>query len=436
MIGLVKLARVAREDIFGMSLRGELVRSAMGSAMIRVAATALAFGASLLYARTLGPHGYGVYAYVLAWAGLLAIPVGLGFPEYLVREAARHELPLLTLSRWVDQRVLMTGVIAALMLALASIPPIAGKARPLFLLAAPYPLLTVLAQTRQSLLRARGHVVAGSWPMLLTPLLAVSGLTCLYFMQKSLAPAEVMAALTLAAFAPVGINHLQLRRLAARSNYGGQSALSPIRMKASLPFMWLGVLYLINSRADLIMVGTIKGAHAAGIYAVAARAGEVVPFFLAAANMALAPQVAKLYKAADRSRLQRLVTAASRRVFFLSLPLALLFLISARPLLGLLYGQAFSSGATALQILAGAQLFSVAAGSVGLILNMTGHERLTGAGIAISVAVNLLLNAILIPFWGITGAAVATGSSIVVWNLLLWFFVRRRLKLGPSTLGF
>ena len=100
-----------------------------------------------------------------------------------------------------------------------------------------------------------------------------------------------------------------------------------------------------------------------------------------------------------------------------------------------LFGADFVVGSTALQILVMAQLFSVLAGPTGVILNMTGYEHLAAVGVGISAIVNITLNSALIPLLDLTGAALATGASLVVWNILLWHWIRQRLNLRPSAVG-
>ena len=74
-------------------------------------------------------------------------------------------------------------------------------------------------------------------------------------------------------------------------------------------------------------------------------------------------------------------------------------------------------------------------GSVGVLLLMTGHEREAGIGMGVAVLLNSALNLLLIPAWGINGAAVASGLSIVCWNLILLVLVRKRLAIHPTILG-
>ncbi|HET7307467.1 MAG TPA: flippase [Gammaproteobacteria bacterium] len=406
-----------------------MIRSAGITAALKVGATTLAFGASLLYARVLGPHGYGLYAYVLAWVAVLTIPASLGLPQYLVREGAKFRASTNWLRRWGTRRIWISGGAAATLLACAVFVPEAAGARWLFVIAAPLPLINGMTSLRAALLQARGWVARSQWPLLiLGPMVALAALAALWELQGTLSPIELISATTGAALLPLLINELQLRRAAPKTDQDRPI----VSVRASLPFVWLGGLYLINNRADLIMLGALSGAHDAGIYAVSARAAELVTFFLAASNMVIAPRIARLHQDQQQKQLQRLVTASSRRVLAVSIPIALLFILAARPLLEYLYGTSYSEGATALQILASAQLFNVAVGPTGTILNMTGHERLCALGVGLSVTLNIALNGILIPYYGIEGAAIATGASLILWNLLLWYMIRRYLSFNST----
>ena len=99
------------------------------------------------------------------------------------------------------------------------------------------------------------------------------------------------------------------------------------------------------------------------------------------------------------------------------------------------FGAAYGGSGAALGILAIGQLCDAAFGSVVFLLNMTGHERDTVRGLSIGVVVNALLNLALIPLFGINGAAAATALTLLIWNVLLWRAVRRRLGIDSTALG-
>ncbi len=430
---LRQLIDTLRADLSVHTERGRMVRSAGATAALKVGATLLAFGASLIYARALGPHGYGLYAYVVAWAAVITIPVTMGLPGYLVREAAKQSTNMRRLRRWADRRVLVAGVLATVLMVCVWFLPQAAGARWLFVVAAALPLINVLQQVRSALLRARGLVARSQWPNLIAgPALMLIVLALIWGIRGRLQPIEVTAALVGAGLLALIINQIQLAR--TPSIPVDDSEIS-VRLRSALPFMWLGGLYLLNSRVDLIMLGAMKGASDAGIYAIATRAAELVTFIVTAANMTLQPRIARLYHEGNRPLLQRMITSAAKRVLLASLPLALLLIIAAWWLLDLLYGRAFTPAAVPLQILASAQLIVVGFGSVGTIVNMAGHERQSMKVLAFAVAINIVLNALLIPPLGIIGAAIATGVSRVLAQATLWWWLRWHLHIRSSAFG-
>jgi O-antigen/teichoic acid export membrane protein len=200
--------------------------------------------------------------------------------------------------------------------------------------------------------------------------------------------------------------------------------------------MWLNALFLVNSRTDLILLGAIKGTHEAGIYAVAARAAELVSFFLVVVNIAIGPRIAQLHQRADNAQLQALAKTAARYIFVVGALLATVAIGGAGFLLRHLYGTAFAGAATSLRILALAQLLCALAGPVGILLNMTEHTAASARAFALSAALNVAMILALVPPFGAVGAATATGISTVFCCWLRWSMVRRHLRIRPSCLGF
>ena len=76
----------------GDSLRAFLLRGVLGSGVLKIFHTLLILATAILLARTLGPEGYGIYAFAYALATLIAIPAQMGLPTLVVREVARYQL--------------------------------------------------------------------------------------------------------------------------------------------------------------------------------------------------------------------------------------------------------------------------------------------------------------------------------------------------------
>jgi O-antigen/teichoic acid export membrane protein len=118
------------------------------------------------------------------------------------------------------------------------------------------------------------------------------------------------------------------------------------------------------------------------------------------------------------------------------LPVALVFLFFGKTLLNLVFGPEFIPAYEPLAILTVGQLINSATGSVGFLLMMTGYEQDTARGMAIAAVSNIVLNLVLVPLWGTKGAALASAITLVIWNVLLWLAVRRRLKINSMAFNF
>lgn len=94
-----------------------------------------------------------------------------------------------------------------------------------------------------------------------------------------------------------------------------------------------------------------------------------------------------------------------------------------------IFGSNYAEGAMALTILSIGQFVNVIAGSVGVLLNMSGHKRVWRNIALLTGVLNVILNITLIPIWGITGVAIATATSISFQMLISVVIVWKKLHI-------
>ncbi|MFC7300815.1 flippase [Cognatiluteimonas weifangensis] len=415
--------------------QGQILRSTFEMVALKIGGILLALMGSVFYARVLGPDGYGLYSFVLATVAIVTIPASLGLPNYLIREGAKTVGSLGWMIRWADRHIVFSGLAMAAILLLALVLPVPEKTRWLFVLASPLPLLNNLSAVRTSLLQARSLIITSQWPqLLLSPIITLTVLGAFWLVSGSLAPEHLVAMVTVTAAIIFVLKSHQAGRIAG--THPPESGHSPLSILTSLPLMWLATLYLLNSRIDLLIVTKLSGEHEAGLYAIGARTAELITLISAAANMHLAPKIARLYHRGETDNLQRLLRKTAARYLVATSPLVILFLAFGKPIIVALYGIAYSGSTDSLQILACAQFGFLIFGSVGTILIMTDNIRHCLRGIGIAVAANIVLNLALVPEHGATGAAVATGISLVLGQGLLWLSIRKYTGLRSSAMGF
>lgn len=424
------------------SLRAHLVRSTGGTFALKVASTGLGFLTSLLLARLLGAAGYGVYAYAMSIVALLVIPATLGLPQLLIRNLAsyhtRSEWNLMRgLLRWSNWSVLAASVALALLMAIA-IELMSKRFQPqtvatfrIALLALP---LMSLSQIRQTALQGLNHIVEGQLPeALIRPVLFIALVGGAYFLLgwKVSAPSAMGMQVVAAGVAfLIGTIILQ-RNLPASVKEATPSYEVRAWMRSALPLLFIGGVSVINQYANILILGALKGATDVGIYKVATQVTALISLMLIVVNTAIGPTISSLYTKGDMKQLQRVVTRSARLALLFSLPLVLAFVVFGKWFL-LLFGPEFPRGTAALAILSLGQLVNVAAGSVGLLLIMTGHENDTLQGLIIAAMVNVVFSALLIPFCDVEGAAIAASASLVIWNVLLLLRVKTRLGIDPT----
>lgn len=425
------------------SLKAQMIRGAMGTVVLKIVNMVLGFGTSLFLARALGAKEYGVYAYALSWALLLAVPPLVGLNILLVREVARYKAlgdwgALKGFLRWSDRLVLLTSVVVALGFALA-----VCFLRRRFVLevrialwsaATLIPPLSFLL-LRQGALRGLGHVVEAQIPqMFVLPFLFLLGAGALYLLHLLSGVVAVWAWLG-ASLVALFLSLFLLWKYLPKRVRGALPVYSQREwLHSAFPLFLVGIANIVNQRISAIMVGSIIGPKAVGIFDVAMRGAAFVSFALLAVNMPLAPAIARLHALGDKERLQRLVTRGARVALLGALPVAFGMIFFGRWLL-LIFGQEFTSATTVLAILSTGQLVNVSMGSVAYLLNMTGHEKDTVVGVGAAALVNIVLNAWLTPLWGVNGAAAANAISMMTWNILLSWMVYKRIGIYSTALG-
>ena len=199
----------------------------------------------------------------------------------------------------------------------------------------------------------------------------------------------------------------------------------------SVPTLLAGIFNLLIQSSSTLLLGYFRSPAEAGIYQAAAQISTPPAIMLIAMNAIFAPMIPGLHESGQKVRLNELFTVSTKWGLYASLPLFLIMILIPDQILTALFGATYSGGAWSLVILSVAQLVNAGTGAVAFLLIMTHHE---GRWLLLSGACSLgslLLNWLLIPRWGITGAAIATGSGISGLFILALLQVRRQLNLWP-----
>jgi O-antigen/teichoic acid export membrane protein len=377
----------------------------------------------------------------MAVLSMLSLPLG-ALGHLVTREVARyHHSEDWSLLRGLLRRshqwiaLCSTGLIVGL--AVLSVPNMnaAPNDRPtLLLFGAPLLPLVGLNAVRRSTLRGLRHVFQAQLP----ELLALPSFHLLFagvlLATGMLNPATALASQVGATASAFLFGTWLLRR---RCPPQARTATPVFRNRAwarsIIPFTLLAGASTLNEQIGVLTLGWLATAEEVAALKVAQSGAVWVALPLTIVNLAIGPHVARLHREGDTERLQKLSRRSSRSAMLFSVPAVLLLTLSGRPLIRLVFGDAYATLADwPLAILALGQLVSVAVGSVGLFLAMTGYERDVLWGQVAALLVNAASALVLIPVMGAVGAALSTAIGIVTWNGVLAAKFVQRLHLRPS----
>ncbi|MDL1957450.1 MAG: flippase [Candidatus Desulfofervidus auxilii] len=422
-----------------------LVRETGISLFFKISQAFFSFMTTVLLARILGAEGYGIYAYAFAFVMLLSMPAQAGLPTLVIRETARgmaEGKPELVqgIWRWATKVAVLISLSLLFVIGLFFLL-LKGKKFGVkewtFFWAFLFIPFMCLSNLRGAALRGLHKVVIGQLPeFFIRPALFFAFLCIEFFLfHQRLTPPQAMALNVFSAVLAFIIGTWLLWRNTPLSIYKAIPVYDGKKWFSSfLPLAFTAGMWVINSQADVVMLGIFKPPAEVGIYRVAVQIALVASFGLQAVNMVVAPRFATFYTKREMEKLQRLVTRSAQAVLAFNLIITSFFILFGKIFLDLVFGKEFIIAYIPLLILLIGQLVNSAAGSVGFLLNMTGHEKDTARGMTLAAGINIMLNFSLIPSLGPKGAAIATAISMITWNVILWWFVRRRL--GINSLAF
>jgi O-antigen/teichoic acid export membrane protein len=427
------------------SLRHVIAHVASTSAL-RAFALLLLLATIKVLNRHLGHAGYGAYALAQSLLVVLTIPALLGLDQLVLRESAALRAHgqmdrLHALLRWARHAVLIGACsIAGLALLVLAVLFLTGSGDRETLLACAIGVTALpwlaLAYVRQGALRGLHHVTLGFLPeLVVTPLLTIGGVLLATVLLQRYFTAPVAVLISMAAIIPAYYlgTWLLARHLPPAAAVAPPGTHARAWLRCAVPLMLVSAMYVVNSRADILLLGFIKGKQAVGLYEPARRLADCIGLMLVTVNAAMAPSIARLHAQKNQVQLQRMVTWSARGIMLATLPVTILLMVFSQPLLGWL--AADGQAAPVLVLLCLGQLINAAAGSVGMLLTTTGYERDAVRGIGMGAAVSVGANLLLIPWFGPLGAAGAFVLSMITWNGLLAWFVYHRLNLHSTCLG-
>ncbi len=188
------------------------------------------------------------------------------------------------------------------------------------------------------------------------------------------------------------------------------------------------LLTLVNERLDFAIVGALVGPAALGIYAIASRFAELLRLPSTVINYVLYPRYARQDGVASAAQARALIP----RVGWVSPAAALPLALAATFVLPAVFGEAFRPAVVPTYILLVGLSGGAVAGIISAYLYGNGRPGLDSLGMGAGVVMTIVLDVLLIPRYGVLGAAIASAVSytttIGVLIACFWTVTRQREK--------
>ena len=202
----------------------------------------------------------------------------------------------------------------------------------------------------------------------------------------------------------------------------------------SLPLLIIGVTQELLNQLEIVLLGSLADVRAAGLFSAASRLASLVPFALVALEVVSAPMVSSAYHRADFVELSRISRLAARIALGFAVVVGVGLIIAGRLLLAA-FGPEFVQAYPALLILLVGGMINASTGVVAYLLTLTGRERYALLIFVGALAISLILNFLLIPRFGIEGAAGASTTALALWNLFMAVYVRRVIGIDATAIA-
>ncbi len=193
---------------------------------------------------------------------------------------------------------------------------------------------------------------------------------------------------------------------------------------SSIPIGISTICFFLMSYFDGLVLSQFYPESDVGTYAIAFKIALLGSFILISINSALGPRITELSAKEDNETLFRELRKTTKMGFWATMPFVLITLLFPKFILGI-FGSEFEVAVIPLFILVIGQIVNTFFGPTGIVLQLTGHQKVFKNIILASTIINIILNYLLIPKYGLIGAAIVNSVSILIWKIWSTIIVKR-----------
>lgn len=428
------MIRKLRNTIKGDVHLHELLRGSVITFILKMAGMLLAYVAILAISKRSGANGVGFYQLFIQTLTILSVFLVGGLNSGVLRyvgqfnnEKERSNMHIL--QRYIQQLILPLSCGLAILIFLFSDTLSHWIANPSFdantlkILACALPFFT-MNQVNVEFIRGLKKVqISELVRSVLRPLTIT--LAVLIFFRDELTHADipfvVLAGILINAIVSRTSIWLALRKIPKQASDFKRKDL----VKTSLPMYVTGISNTLIASLPFFFIEYFHSQKDVGIFTVSLRLASLVSMILIIINSMAAPKIAELYWSDQKQQLIKLINQSAVILLVLATASALLIGLGAAIWLDF-FGKEFKSGLLALEILLIGQWLNAITGSVGIFLNMSGNQKVLRNTMVITAILCLIGYILIVPAYGIMGAAIVSSLTTGISNCVLVYIVYKK----------
>lgn len=402
---------------------------------LRCASAGLLYLSQIALARWMGGYEYGIYVFVWTWVmilgGLSDLGLGVATIRFIPHYREKGETALVR-GMFAGASRLSVAVGATVALVCAGLLYTFQPFDEAFMLPAYVALACIpfyaLSWVQDGIGKAFAWMsLSMAPPYVLRPALLLIAMTAAFLSGMPMVATTAAIGAVIATFGASMVQSVLMRRRVGQSTgQGSRSYEFPVWLKASWPLLIVNASELTLQSADVLIVSHYMSPTDVAIYFAAAKTMSLIMFVHYAVGSSVANQFAALAARGDKEALASFAREASHWTFWPSLAAGVAILALGIPLLWL-FGPQFVSGYPVMLILVAGFLFRAAMGPTEFLLNMLGKQGIS-AVVQVSMALSsIALNLLLVPLYGLIGAAIATSLVLSLGALANSVVVSRTL---------
>ena len=413
---------------------------------VRIVAAGLALGAQVLASRLIGAEDFGRYAITLVWLLMLGHSATLGtnqlicrsLSSYLARNEPGQALGLLRFAISLAGGVSIALALLGLAAVHSGLLDFSATTLSLATMALIFVPLLTLQDYLEAISRGLDKPLLGIAPSFLVRQLALIGGLGTAFALGMDADAVLVLSFTLGGLVLTVLFQAGLLFRTLRAAVNGADAHYDrwSWFCTALPMAAVDLSEMVFKNGDILVLGLFVASEHVAIYFAATRISQILDYVPYGVSAVTAQKYAALHAGGDGVGLQHLIAKATLANVAVIAAMGLAIAVAAPWLLGL-FGKSYGAGVDIVMILTAGLLFASLLGPGEDVLNMLGQERICSLVHIMVLLLAICLLIIIVPNFGIAGAAGVSALVLGVRAALLCYFAYSRLGLVlPIGLGF